>query len=370
MKLAVVLLCLGCVAWAQAPAQRRAILSPEVNKDCTVTFRLRAPNAKAVTVNREGAKPLPMTKDESGVWTVTTEALEPDYYGYTFNVDGVAMLDPGNSSFKPNLLNVSSQLHVPGPSTLPWELNGVPHGVVEHHFYKSGVVGDQRDYFVYTPPGYDARGKQKYPVLYLLHGMSDDASAWVESGKANVILDNLIAQHKAKPMIVVMPLGYGTPEVVDRAKRAAGGVTSGGNRNQELFRDSLFQEVIPQVEKAYRVRTDRTSRAITGLSMGAGESQFIGLNAIDKFAYIGAFSGSGGRDPETRYPKLDSSVNSRLKVLWIASGTDDPGLAAIRGFRDWLKGKGIKVTEIETPGAHTWLVWRRNLANFTPLLFQ
>jgi enterochelin esterase family protein len=329
---------------------------------------LRAPHANVVAVAREGAKPLPMQKDEDGVWSVTTEPLEPDYYGYTFQVDGVAMLDPGNSSFKPNLLNVNSLLHVPGPLSLPWELNDVPHGEVQMHCYKSAVVGDEREYYVYTPPGYDARAKRKYPVLYLLHGMSDDASAWTVSGRANVILDNLIAQGKAKPMIVVMPLGYGTPEIVSRARRANG--PSQGNRNTELFRDALMQEVIPQVEKEYRVRTDRMSRAITGLSMGGGESEFVGLNAIDKFAWIGAFSaGMGARDYDTTFPKLDAKAGSQLKLLWIACGTEDGLLAGNRKFREWLKGKGLQVTEIETPGAHTWMVWRRNLAAFAPLLF-
>ena len=355
---------------APRPATRAPILSPEVHPDHTVTFRFRDPNAKAVTVSREGGKPLPMTQDESGVWSVTTEPLEPDYYGYTFQADGVALLDPGNSLFKPNLLNVNSLLHVPGPSTLPWEVNDVPHGVIEHRFYKSGVIGDQRDYYVYTPPGYDARAKTRYPVLYLLHGMSDDASAWTACGFANVILDNLIAQGKAKPMIVVMTLGYGTPEIVSR-NRPQGGGGQRGNRNYELFRDSLFAEVIPQVEKDYRVKADRMSRAITGLSMGGGESEFIGLNAIDKFAWVGAFSaGGGGSDFDTRFPKLDAKESERLKLLWIACGTDDRLLDPNRKFREWLKGKGIHVTEIETPGAHSWLVWRRNLAAFTPLLFQ
>ncbi|HEY3840580.1 MAG TPA: alpha/beta hydrolase-fold protein [Bryobacteraceae bacterium] len=383
MKFLAVLLLLTGSAYAQsAPsvepprpaAQRPApVISPEVHPDRTVTFRFRDPNAKVVMLAREGTKPAPMEKDESGIWSVTTEPLEPDYYGYTFQADGVSLLDPGNSSFKPNLLNVSSMVHVPGPSSLPWEVNDVPHGVVDHHFYKSAIIGDQRDYFVYTPPGYDARAKTRYPVLYLFHGMSDDASAWVACGQANIILDNLIAQGKAKPMLVVMTLGYGTPEIVarNRPPAAPGSNPSRSTRNYELFRDSLFKEVIPQVEKAYRVRTDRMSRAITGLSMGGAESEFIGLNAIDKFAWIGAFS-AGGRagNYEATYPNLDSKVNGQLKLLWIACGTEDSLITPNRAFREWLKGKGIHVTEIETPGIHSWLVWRRNLAAFTPLLFQ
>ena len=155
-----------------------------------------------------------MQKDDSGVWSVTTEPLEPDYYGYSFLADGVGLIDPRNPLMKPNLLGTQSMVHVPGPPSLPWEINDVPHGVVHHHFYKSGVVGDQRDYYVYTPPRYDPASKKTYPVLYLLHGFSDDASGWTAVGRANVILDNLLAQQKAKPMIVVMTLGYGAPEML------------------------------------------------------------------------------------------------------------------------------------------------------------
>src|SRR5581483_1511216 len=190
------------------------ITSPDVLPDHRVTFRLRAPNAKEVALDLEGAKPIPMQKDEQGVWSVTTNPLEPDFYGYNFVVDGVHFTDPANPVMKPNLLNVSSEVHVPGPSSLPWEVNDVPHGIVHQHFYKSGVVGDERDFYVYTPPGYEAKSKTKYPVLYLLHGFSDDASGWTAVGRANVILDNLIAQGKAKPMVVVMPLGYGAPEIL------------------------------------------------------------------------------------------------------------------------------------------------------------
>ena len=189
---------------------------PTFIADRTVTFRFKDPNAQAVTLNLEGAKPVPMTKDAEGVWTVTTAALEPDIYGYSFVADGVGLLDPNNSSIKPNYLFFSNMVHVPGANPLPWEVADVKHGEIHHHFYKSAIIGDQRDLFVYTPPGYDAKGKTKYPVLYLLHGYSDDASGWTAVGKANVILDNLIAQGKAKPMVIVMTLGYGAPEIVVR----------------------------------------------------------------------------------------------------------------------------------------------------------
>src|SRR5437667_11757217 len=206
---------LGAFTAKTSPAQTPPLVSPDVHADRTVTFRFRAPNDKEVAVSVEGnPKPLPMQKDDQGVWSVTTEPLAPDYYGYTIIADGVGMFDPSNHVIKPNFLGRSSELHVPGPASLPWEIGAAPHGDIHHLFSKSAVVADDRDFFVYTPPGYDARAKQTYPVLYLLHGFSDDASAWSAVGRAHVLLDNLIAQGKAKPMLVVMPQGYGAPDVV------------------------------------------------------------------------------------------------------------------------------------------------------------
>ena len=357
-------------ALAQQPAPPPPIVSPEVHSDRTVTFRFRDPNAKEVFLGREGTTRVAMQKDEQGVWSITTDPLDPDFYGYSFIADGVGLIDPSNSAMKPNLLNTQSEVHVPGPGSLPWEINDVPRGEVHHHFCRSAVVGDDRDYFVYTPPGYDAAANKLYPVLYLLHGYSDDASGWSAVGRANVILDNLIAQGKAKPMIIVMPLGYGAPEIVSRTGPALRdpGIRE---RNYTRFRDALFTEVIPQVEKAYRVTKDRNSRAIAGLSMGGAESLFVGLNAIDRFAWVGSFSAGGlSEDFNTVFPALDSKANSQLQLLWIACGTDDRLIATNRKFREWLKSKDIGHTDIETPGAHTWMVWRRNLAVFGTLLFQ
>jgi enterochelin esterase family protein len=353
---------------AQPPAP---VISPEVNSDHSVTFRFRDPNAKEVLLSREGAQRVPMQKDDTGLWSVTTPPLEPDLYGYSFIADGVALLDPNNSLMKPNLLNPQSEVHLPGPSSLAWEINDVPRGEVHHHFYRSGVVGDDRDYYVYTPPGYDPAAKKTYPVLYLLHGYSDGADGWTAVGRANVILDNLIAQGKAKPMLIVMTLGYGAPEIVSRTgPRLRGGPTL-LQRNYERYRDALFTEVIPQVEKNYRAAKDRNSRAIAGLSMGGAESLFVGLNALDRFSWIGSFSAGGSaEDFNATYPSLDSKANSQLHLLWVACGTDDRLIAPNRKFLDWLKSKDINFTRIETPGAHTWMVWRRNLAEFAPLLFQ
>jgi enterochelin esterase family protein len=352
--------------WAQQTAPPP--VSPEVHSDQTVTFRFRAPNAKEVTLAREGVEAVPMQRDDNGVWTLTTAPLEPDYYGYSFVADGVSLIDPVNPLMKPNLLGTTSMVHVPGPASLPWVLNGVPHGEIHHHFYKSAVVGDERDFFVYTPPGYDGRAKTQYPVLYLLHGFSDDASGWTAVGRAHVILDNLIAEGKAKPMLVVMPLGYGAPEILSR--RGPFRDPDLRKRNFEKFREALLQEVLPRVEKAYRVSNGRDSRAIAGLSMGGAESLFTGLNALDRFAWIGAFSSGGlGDDYNSTFPSLDSKAGARLRLLWIACGRDDRLIDANLKFLDWLKSKDVEYTWVETPGSHTWLVWRRYLAEFAPLLF-
>jgi enterochelin esterase-like enzyme len=360
----------GLAVVAQPPQALPPVNSPEVHSDRTVTFRFRDPNAKEVLLSRAGSTRVPMQKDEEGVWTVTTDPLEPDFYSYSFVADGVGLIDPSNPGLTPNLLNTTSVVHVPGPQSLAWELNDVPRGEIHRHFYRSAVVGDDRDYYVYTPPGYEPNGKKLYPVLYLLHGFSDDASGWSAVGRANVILDNLIAEGKAKPMLIVMPLGYGAPEIVTR-----GGPTLRDpnlrTRNYDKFRDALFSEVIPQVEKGYKVAKDRNARAIAGLSMGGAESLYIGLNALDRFGWVASFSAGGAaEDFNATYPALNSSTASQLHLLWIACGTDDRLITPNRQFREWLTSKDIKHTDVETPGAHTWMVWRRNLAAFAPLLFQ
>jgi len=366
------LLLVASTVLGQVPqrTQPPPLVSPEVWSDNRVTFRLRAPNAKEVLLAREGAQPVAMQKDDEGVWSITTDPLEPDFYGYSFVADGVHLIDPSNHLMKPNLLDPQSVVHAPGLASLPWEVNDVPHGVIHHHFYHSAIVGDNRDYYVYTPPGYSPNGQKAYPTLYLLHGFSDDASAWTAVGHAHVILDNLFAQGKAKPMIVVMPLGYGAPEILSQGVASFRDLSL-RQRNFQRFREALINEILPQVEASYQVAKDRNSRAIAGLSMGGAESLLTGLNTLNDFAWIGAFSSGGVPDDfQTDFPGLDSSVNAQLRLLWIACGTDDRLIEINRKFRDWLKAKGIQHTDIETPGAHTWMVWRRNLAAFAPLLFR
>jgi enterochelin esterase family protein len=314
-----------------------------------------------------------MQKDLRGIWSVTTDPLVPDLYGYSFEADGTRFLDPYDSHIIPNLLSPSNEVHVPGKSALPWELTDIPHGTIHHHFYKSSIVGDNRDFYVYTPPGYDPNSKTLYPALYLLHGYSDDASAWTAVGRANLILDSLIAEAKAKPMIIVMPLGYGAPEIVRRTAVFGSPFDDPALRNKNFnkFREALIDGVIPKVESLYKAAPDRDSRAIAGLSMGGSESLLTGLNRLDKFAWIGAFSSGGlGKDFASDFPQLTAAANTQLRLLWIACGTDDHLITLNRNLVSWLKAKGLRVTQIETPGMHTWMVWRRNLIAFAPLLFS
>lgn len=346
------------------------VISPEVHSDSSVTFRFLDPQAPEVLLEMDGAKPVKMQKDHSGIWSTTTARLAPDYYGYHFQIGSVGVVDPSNPVLLPNLLQNESVVHVPGPTSLPWELTDKPHGVLHHHFYKSLVTGEQRDFYVYTPPGYTPGSKTLYPVLYLLHGYGQLTSSWIQTGLANVIFDHLIDEGKAEPMIVVMPLSNGGAEII------AGGHEAFMNdalriKNFDKFTKDLFTEVIPQVERDYRVKKDRNARAIAGLSMGGAESLHTGLNHLDEFAWIGAFS-SGGMLQRfgEEFPDLSVSTNARLRLLWIACGTGDVWINLNRDFNKWLDAKSVKHTYVETSGEHTWMVWRRNLANFAPLLFH
>ena len=346
---------------------------PVVHADGTATFRFTAPAATRVGLALEGVRdPIPMTKDASGVWTLTTAALKPEFYSYHFEVDGQYTLDAHNVSVKAGVLNAGNGFLVPGATPEPWETTAVPHGEIHEHAFTTKVVTglerNQDEFFVYTPAGYDPRSAVKYPVLYLLHGWSDTAGGWAAIGKANEILDALIAEGKAKPMVVVMPLGYGDMSFV----RNGWGVWQDAaqiDRNTSLFQQSLLTEVMPQVEKLYNVSTRREDRAIAGLSMGGLESLSVGLNHTAMFDYVGGFSSAvhmmrpedlSGLDPKT----------ANLKVLWIACGTEDGLIEPNRRLAGILKSAGLPVTEIETPGMHTWMVWRDNLVHFAPLLFQ
>ena len=349
------------------------IVSPEVHADRTVTFRLRAPDAKRVTVSGEwpgGAKDL--TKDEQGVWSVTVGPLAPDLYGYGFSVDGFRTLDPSNRDVKPMRSPTTSILEVPGTPPLPHEFTDVPHGVVRTHLYRSKSLDKRRGLCVYTPPGYDQKPDARYPVLYLFHGSGDNEATWTALGRAHLILDTLVAAGKAKPMLIVMPDGHAATQQPPGAGAGPSAGEAGRNRNVEAFGRDLLEDVIPFVERNYRVLPGPQSRAIVGLSMGGGQSLAIGLNHPELFAYVGGMS-SAVRQPEATVGKALSdpkAANEKFKLVWVACGKDDFLIEANRQFSDLLKQRGVKHQFVETEGNHSWPVWRRYLAEFAPLLFQ
>ncbi len=372
MKMPLALL-IPVLALAQAPPPQgpAPLMSPEVSTAREVTFRLRAPNAQKVELSLEGSTRKPMQKDDKGVWSFQTPALEPDIYGYSFVVDGVPMLDPSNGEIKTNALNPSSMVLVPGSPASPWEQLDVPHGMLHRHFHASKIAGDQRDYFVYTPPDYNP--SKRYPLFVLLHGMSDKADGWSTVGKANLIFDNLIAGGKMVPTVVVMPLGYGAP--IHTLKTGLARDPAVWGKNPQNFARVLLEEVLPDVERHYKVAQDRKHRAIAGLSMGAGESLLVGLNHLDRFAYVAAFSGGGvggnqTAKPEERFPKLVGDAKTRPELLFMACGESDGAFAGMVKLREWLGAQKVESTWYPTPGAHTWLVWRRYLVELSQKLFK
>jgi len=365
-----------------ASAQQPAIplKSHEVNADNTITFRYSGPTAAKVLVNSDAfLVSQPMTKGADGTWTFTTAPLPPQYYSYSFSVDGVTELDPfnpitvQNSDTLPAIYYIASKVLVPGTPPMPWELTAVPHGSVTHHNYTTHIVKDlptnQSGYTVYTPPSYDPKKKGGYPVLYLLHGWSDVETGWTNDGHADLILDNLIAAGKAVPMIVVMPRGYGAE---DFAKHP---ISIWGNsalvkQNLDLFTQAFETEVMPTVEREYNIARGRENHAIAGLSMGGLEATTIGLNHTDQFAWIAGFSSALiGATFDERIPNIDAK-KADLRLLWVACGVSDQLITPNRAFVAWAKAKGLPVTAVETPGRHTFVVWRDNLAHLAPLLFQ
>lgn len=357
---------------ATTAAPQKNMQSPQVGANGLVTFRFLAPNAKVVSLIMDDAKPRPMVKDTGGVWSYA-ETLAPDVYRYTFSVDGNILPDPNNSYIKPLFKRALGQslAYVPGPKGLSWELNDVPHGVLSQHFFRSKLIGDDRDMRVYTPPGYDPKRKEPYPVLYLFHGLTDETSAWVTAGRENIIMDNLIARGQAKPMIIINTLGYGAPEMFDPA---AGARTKAAyQKNEKLFVDALLTEVIPMVENLYNVGKTKKYRAVAGLSMGGAQALDAGLNHADVFDYMGSFSPAVillDPDWDKAFPNLNEGVNQKLKLAWIAIGKDDFLVENDRKFIDWLKLKKINHQYKETEGVHSYQVWRRYLTEFAPLLFK
>jgi enterochelin esterase family protein len=327
-----------------------------------VTFSLRAPDAESVGVKVQFAQGLkPMTKDGSGVWSVTLGPAEPDIYSYSFTVDGLQVVDPANSWLKVWLRTAQNLVEVPGTKPMFFAEQKVPHGTLHRHKYPSKSLGVTRGLYVYTPPGYETNRTAKYPVLYLFHGYGDDESAWTVVGRANVIVDNLIARKKAEPFIIVMPYGH-TPSTPPEMRSIG---------RYKAFEKDLIEDVIGYVEKSYRVRANQESRAVAGLSMGGGQSLTVGLGNLDTFGWVGAFSSAIPRNEEVKKLLAEpKSINDKLNLLWIGCGRKDFLFDPNQKFFGRLKAGGIEHVAHISDGGHDWRIWRRYLNEFVPLLFR
>jgi enterochelin esterase family protein len=392
----------GQAAPPPAPAQGRggpqapAVVSPEVSTDRRITFRLYAPNAQAVRVSASDIPGLGqtgvMTKGADGVWTFTSAVLDAGAYRYNFNVDGVSVIDPRSPAISESNNNVWSVAYVPGSDV--FDTRPVPHGAVAAVTYYSTALKRNRRMHVYTPPGYET-STAKYPVFFLLHGAGDSDEAWTSVGRAGIILDNLIAAKKAKPMIVVMPAGHTNGPNPGVGAPAAAQTPAAGAPDE--FTQDFTMDIQPYVESHYRVLAGRQNRAIAGLSMGGSQTLNIAIPHLDQFAYIGVFSsgilGGGGARGRGAAPAagapaapappfgeawekqnlamLDNAAMKKgLKLVWFSTGKDDTLVATSRATVDLLKKHGFAAQFTESPGAHTWLNWRNYLVEFTPQLFQ
>lgn len=348
-----------------APPVRRGgpgpVISPEVLPDRSVTFRTRAPKATEVFVagqwkNGRAA----MTKGTNDVWSVTVGPIDPGVYEYSLQVDGVSMIDPGNPAIKPMRQPRTSILHLPGDPPLLHDFKDVPHGAVHLHTYRSKSLGRLRELAVYTPPGYGLAPDTRFPTLYLQHGAGDNHATWTAHGKAHWILDNLVAEGKARPMVMVMMDGHAA------VNTGAGGFQG----STSAFERDLIEDVMPFVEANYRVKPEAAARAIVGLSMGGGQSLTIGLNHPDKFAWVGGFSAAvPSREAIAGALDHPTGMNEKLKLLWIACGKDDFLLQRNQEFIALLKEKNLRHEWLLTEGDHSWPVWRIYLADIAPRLF-
>jgi enterochelin esterase-like enzyme len=377
---------IGALLCAQAPQREPTpndtLKSPEVLPDHHVVFRIYAPKASEVSVSGDwiaqgrgtGGK---LEKADNGVWSLTVGPLVPDFYSYSFMVDGVRTIDPKNAMIKQGELSLDNMFLVDGEEAAFEANEPVPHGEIRIDWYRSNVLDKMRSMHVYTPPGYES-GKEKYPVFYLLHGGGDEDSGWSTIGRAGYIVDNLLAARKAKPMIIVMPNGSmprpafipGAPPTPasQQAQREA----------QQKFSSELLDNVMPYVEKNYRVLANRENTAVAGLSMGAGQTLFIAPTHLDKFAYIGVWS--GGVNPaatddflkrNAQFFENPEKTNKTVKLLWVAAGSNDtlagPGT---KHLAEILDSHGIKHEYHESEGGHTWINWRHYLNDYAQLLFR
>ncbi|MDP4208868.1 MAG: alpha/beta hydrolase-fold protein [Bacteroidota bacterium] len=353
-------------------------LYPQVNSEGRVRVSIPAANAQKVQLDIGGVK-YDLKKDEKGVWTGESAPQVEGFHYYQLNVDGASVPDPGSLYFY-GASRWGSAIEIPAPDQEFYAIKDVPHGLVSQKLYFSKVTNSWRRCFVYTPAEYDANTSKRYPVLYLQHGSGEDETGWPVQGKANLILDNLIAASKAVPMIIVMDNGY-----ANRASQTppqAGAATARGAGGMSAFEDVVIKEIIPMIDASYRTIADRDHRAMAGLSMGANQTITITMNHLDKFSYIAGFSGTSNYprtdaiDPEVfmngRF-KDGAVLNKQIKLFWLGLGTKEPAPfpGSVAAFRAMLEKQGVKYTYYESQGtAHEWLTWRRDLYQFAALLFK
>lgn len=361
------------------PAKRPIVISPQVNSDCTVVFRFLAPAAREVLLSGQfEKKPIAMTRDSIGIWSVTVGPIKPDIYPYNFVVDGISVMDPANTDYFPNERFKASLVDVPGNMPLIHSLQNVPHGIVAYDYYPS-VDGTTGSLVIYTPPGYENNSKKKYPVFYLISGTTDTEETWFKVGRANLILDNLIAQGKAKPMIIVMPYGNieariaaqtGKPKPADPANREG---EEAVNRARAFGQDLVYN-VIPYVEKNYRALGNKSNRAIGGFSRGGGQTLRTAFDHMDTFAWICCYSAYlSNQEMEREYRFIYENpkrTNQQLKLLWVSVGNEDFLYQQTLDFLDFLKTKGLHHKSFITSGGHTWMNTKLFLTETVQLLFQ
>ena len=375
---------LAAAAAAQEVGARRtsaALVSPEVAADRRVTFRLQAPDAKAVMVSGDFGADTPLSKGDDGAWSVTIGPLEPEAYVYYFTVDGVRLTDPNNPQVKIGYVTTTttSLLTVPGPSPAFYDVQDVPHGEIRTILYRSKSNGVTRELNVYVPPGYEQARGQRYPVLYLLHGFANDHHSWHRYGRANDILDNLLAAKATAPFLVVMPLGYGGAHVNGDGTGIAPEGSGTFRGDPALYERDLLEDVIPMIDARYRTIADRKHRAIVGFSMGGGQAGRYGLRHLETFSRVGIMSaglGGGGNaaapggDPVAALAADPARANKQIDLLWIACGKEDAAMKGAQTLHAALEKAGIEHTFLQTEGAHHWRVWRRYLRDLAPLLFK
>ena len=353
------------VAGAPAATNIRNGAYPQILTDNRVIFSTKAPNAKKVQVDL--GKKYDMVKDTAGVWTVTTDSISEGFHYYSLLIDDVAVADPASQTFY-GMGRMASGIEIPFAGGDYYALKDVPHGDIRIKKYFSKVTNSWRQLYLYTPPGYDARQEEKYPVLYILHGGGEDQTGWATQGKTDLIIDNLIAAKKASPMLVVMMDG----------NLGSGGFAGFGEQSLRMFENELLQSVIPFIETNYRVATEPNKRALAGLSMGGLQTLYAGIKNTDKFSYLGVFSsGWWANQPALSDPQYDfmkanaSTINGNLKSFWIAmGGKEDIAHNNCKIMMSKFDEMNIKYQYSEYPGGHTWPVWRNNLFNFAQVLFK